>query len=242
MKFSIVTISYNQSKYLTKCIESVLSQDIKDLEYIVVDPGSTDRSREIISSYPQIKKVFKPDRGPSDGLINGFNMANGDYYGFINADDYLLPNALKKLELKILKDDIKFLSGKGLIKKDTGYEIINPTVLTKKDLLYRSSIIFQQSTFFHSDLYKATNGFNFRNKTCWDYELYIDMLNTGVKHEVFDELLAVFRVHDESITGSGRLNDIYIKELERIFYKNKGRDYNILDKCITFLSKINRLI
>ena len=90
MKFSIVTISYNQVKYLKQCIESVLSQQNVDIEYIIVDPGSTDGSREIINSYQNIIKIFKKDIGPADGLNNGFKIASGDYFGFINSDDFLI--------------------------------------------------------------------------------------------------------------------------------------------------------
>jgi glycosyltransferase involved in cell wall biosynthesis len=99
MKFSIVTISYNQGKYLRECIESVLNQqEDADIEYIVVDPGSIDESKEIINSYKQIIKVFELDKGPADGLNKGFQLATGDYFGFINADDYLLPGAINKIE------------------------------------------------------------------------------------------------------------------------------------------------
>ncbi|PMX34065.1 hypothetical protein C1Y26_29800 [Pseudomonas sp. MPR-R2A7] len=69
MKISIVTISFNQADYLKKCIDSVLSQHFNDLEYIVVDPGSTDGSREIIESYgDRLIKVFEKDTGAADGL------------------------------------------------------------------------------------------------------------------------------------------------------------------------------
>ena len=72
--------------YLVKIKQVV---DPADLEYIIVDPGSTDGSRELISSYgDQIIKVFQTDQGPADGLNQGFARATGDIYGFINSDDY----------------------------------------------------------------------------------------------------------------------------------------------------------
>src|SRR6056297_1925233 len=98
MKFSIVTISYNQVEFLSQCIDSVFSQDVEDLEYIIVDPGSTDGSRELIEAYSdRIVKVFEKDKGPADGLNKGFDVATGDVYGFINSDDYLLPGALRSV-------------------------------------------------------------------------------------------------------------------------------------------------
>ena len=92
MKVSIVTISFNQARFLRRAITSVLSQDYPDIEYIVVDPGSTDGSREIINAYgPRLASViFDPDDGPADGLNRGFQLATGDVLAYINADDALL--------------------------------------------------------------------------------------------------------------------------------------------------------
>ena len=105
MKISIVTISYNQEKYLRECIESILNQKDCELEYIVVDPGSTDGSRELIESYgDRILHVFERDNGPADGLNKGFAKATGDIYGFINSDDYLLPQALHHISQFFLQN------------------------------------------------------------------------------------------------------------------------------------------
>ena len=84
MKFSIVTISYNQAQFLEQAIRSVIEQDYPDVEYIVVDPGSTDGSREIIERYrDRIDRIiFEPDKGPADGLNKGFAQATGDVFGF----------------------------------------------------------------------------------------------------------------------------------------------------------------
>ena len=93
MRISIVTLSYNQRTFLREAIDSVLQQDHPDLEYIVVDPGSTDGSREFIRSYGEqvAQVVFEPDQGAADGLNKGFSRATGEVFGFLNADDYLLP-------------------------------------------------------------------------------------------------------------------------------------------------------
>jgi glycosyltransferase involved in cell wall biosynthesis len=96
-RISIVTISLNQRAFLATAIESVLSQDYGNLEYIVVDPGSTDGSRRVIVGYADRidHVVFERDGGAAEGLNNGFRHATGDLYGFLNADDVLLPGALK---------------------------------------------------------------------------------------------------------------------------------------------------
>ena len=97
MKFSIVTISFNQSVFIEKAILSVIGQDYPDIEYIVVDPGSTDGSRDIIEKYRTKihKTIFEPDQGPGQGLNRGFAQASGEIYGYINADDYYEPDAFR---------------------------------------------------------------------------------------------------------------------------------------------------
>ena len=98
LKISIVTLSFNQRAYLQEAIDSVLSQGYLDLEYIVVDPGSTDGSRDLIKSYGDriAHCIFEPDRGAADGLNKGFERATGDVFGFLNADDLLFPGALRR--------------------------------------------------------------------------------------------------------------------------------------------------
>ena len=91
MKFSIVTISFNQARFLERAIVSVIEQKGVELEYIVVDPGSTDGSRDIIERHRDLiaHVVFEKDKGPADGLNKGFSHATGSIYGYLNADDVL---------------------------------------------------------------------------------------------------------------------------------------------------------
>ena len=97
MRISIVTLSFNQRAYLLEAMDSVLSQGYSDLEYIIVDPGSTDGSRELIESYSDrlAQIIFEPDRGAADGLNKGFSRATGEVFGFLNADDVLFPGSLQ---------------------------------------------------------------------------------------------------------------------------------------------------
>ncbi len=114
MKVSIVTISFNQAEFVERAIQSVLAQDYPDIEYIVVDPGSTDGSREIIERYrSQISKIIlRPDRGAADGLNGGFAEATGDIFGFLNSDDMLLPGAISSAAASLDKHkDIDIVSG-----------------------------------------------------------------------------------------------------------------------------------
>lgn len=245
MKISIVTISFNQKKYLTECIESILTQKGCELEYIVVDPGSTDGSRAVIESFgDRIVKVFEKDNGPADGLNRGFVRATGDVYGFINSDDYLLPGALKAVADAFKSaDQNMFLTGGGFTENELGTRTrIYPNELTLAGMLHRSDVMFQQATFFPASLYKLIGKFNTSNATCWDYELFLKFLLIGAHHQVIDSDLAVFRLHEGSISGSGRLQSKYFNDLDKLFVETTGRERHLIDKLMTSYLRIKRII
>jgi len=107
MKFSIVTICYNPGGVLRSAIESVLAQSYEDVEYLIVDGGSTDGTVEWVSelakSEPRMKVVSEPDRGLYDALNKGVRLATGEVIGFVHADDFLahddvLKHVVEKLE------------------------------------------------------------------------------------------------------------------------------------------------
>jgi glycosyltransferase involved in cell wall biosynthesis len=243
MKISIVTISFNQKQYLKDCIDSILSQEDCDLEYIVVDPGSTDGSRELIESYGnRLIKVFEKDDGPADGLNKGFAHATGEIYGFINSDDYLLPGALKCItQFFANRPPETFMTGHGFTEDEIGRRTpVYPSVLTEKTMLHRAAVLFQQATFFNRALFVATGGFNPTNSTCWDYEIFLRFLQNGATHFVIGDSLATFRLYCESISGSGRLRNRYFQDLDRLFVRNFRRDRNFLDKLMTVYLRSKR--
>jgi glycosyltransferase involved in cell wall biosynthesis len=243
MKISIVTISFNQRSYLKTCIDSILSQTGCNVEYIVVDPGSTDGSRELIESYGDaIIKVFEPDDGPADGLNKGFARATGDVYGFINSDDYLLPGALNRVkDFFFMHPQNAFMTGQGFTEDEFARRTpVRPSVLTTQAMLHRAAVMFQQTTFFLAEQFKIVGGFNPQNRTCWDYELFLNLLQHQATHYVVKEDLAVFRLYQGSISGSGRLEEKYFQELDALFIKYFGRSRNALDMLYTSYLRAKR--
>jgi len=101
MKFSIITPSFNQAQFIEQTIKSVVSQKV-DLEYLIIDGGSTDGSLKIIQKYAQkyqsIKYISEKDRGQSDAINKGLSMATGDIVAYLNSDDYYLPKTLSQVE------------------------------------------------------------------------------------------------------------------------------------------------
>mgnify|MGYP005647148369 FL=1 len=96
---SIITISLNSEKTIAKTIESVKNQTYKNIEYIIIDGKSEDRTIDIIHSYNDIisKIISEKDDGIYDAFNKGLNLYKGDLIGFVNSDDVLLPNAIEIL-------------------------------------------------------------------------------------------------------------------------------------------------
>lgn len=228
MKISIVTISFNQYEFLGQCINSVLSQRESlskagvELEYIVVDPGSTDGSRELITSYGnEIITVFEKDSGPSDGLNKGFFNATGDIFAYINADDFFLEGALCEAINVFKANDCDIFYGHGWIVDEQGKKVHRclSHKFSLKQYALGNSVIMQQSTFFKKSAFEKARGFNAENKVCWDGELIVDMVLNGAKSVRVNKFLSSFRVYGSSISGSGNYLEASRKEHVRIANK-----------------------
>ncbi|TPQ49415.1 glycosyltransferase [Prosthecomicrobium hirschii] len=244
MKFSIVTISFNQAEFLERAMRSVLTQTGVDVEYIVVDPGSTDGSREIIERYRDqlAHVVFEKDDGPADGLNKGFARATGDWYGYINSDDwYFLGGLAAAAQAAERQSDVGALVGHGAI-VDVRDDIIRASYSKRFSLAAASmgsAFALQQATFYRADVFRAIGGFNAANCTCWDGEILIDIAQAGYKVARYDAKVGAFRIHGQSITGSGRLNDRYRDDQNRLFRKIRGRPMTAWDRQV--LSRLYRL-
>lgn len=247
MKISVVTISYNQVQFLERAIRSIIDQDYPDIEYIIVDPGSTDGSRTIIESYRTriTKIILEPDKGPVDGLNKGFRHATGDIFCFVNADDALLPGALEKVaKFFSLRPEADVACGHGYIVDEHDHVLRKAfsDTFSVRRYIYGGVTILQQSTFFRRDAFKKVDGFNPENMTCWDGELFLDFGLHKLNIKVIDEFLSVFRIHQASITGTGRLNEQYRLDLDRLFVKAMRRKKIWFDQLIGIFTRFEKHI
>lgn len=206
MKFSIVTVSYNQAKFLERTILSVLNQKFSNLEYIIVDPGSTDGSRETIQKYSKhfTHIIYEPDQGPADGLNKGFSRATGDIFGFLNSDDVFLDGCLQKVCDFFQKNrTVDVVSGNAYIIDINDKKIRNgySDRFSLPRFAYNSAFLMQPSTFFKASTFKQTSGFNISNKTAWDAELFVDMCTDGAKFTLINSYLSGYRLHSTSVTS-----------------------------------------
>lgn len=111
-RVSIVTPSYNQGRFIEETIRSVLLQGYPNLEYIIIDGGSTDNSVEVIQKYAQWLAywVSEPDRGQAEAINKGFSHSTGQFLGWINSDDYFYPSFIHRMVLAFqTKPEVDFL-------------------------------------------------------------------------------------------------------------------------------------
>jgi glycosyltransferase involved in cell wall biosynthesis len=252
MRISVVTISYNQAKYLPSCIESVLAQDGVDVEYIVVDALSSDGSADVIERYrPRLARVIgEKDRGPPDGLNKGFAAATGDIFYYLNADDVIYPGTFKIALAQFQKHprvDVIYADGEMIDEHDNVIRKIHSLPgITSFSHAVGATTILQQATFLRRDAFARTQGFNIANRSCWDGELVQDLLLSRAKFRHFKGNWAGFRVHAGSISGSNRLAEIYRTEQSRLFEAVAGRRRYPIDVVSQYalrgLGKAQRLL
>ena len=232
MKISMVTLSFNQGRFLESAIRSVVDQQGVDLDYIMVDPGSTDESRSIIERYQDRLShiVYERDDGPADGLNRGFAQASGQIYGFLNADDLLRPGALAKVAQAFEQNpDADIISGNGHILDADGATIrrMYSDRFSLWGYLYGGAVLLQQSTFFRASAFETAGGFNVNNRTCWDGELWLDMALAGKRFLRANGFWSGFRVYGGTITSGIHGNDdhrrTYDRDRRRMFLKARGR-------------------
>ncbi|MBP2134575.1 glycosyltransferase involved in cell wall biosynthesis [Methanomicrobium sp. W14] len=218
-KISVITPSFNQDSFLEETVRSVLLQNYPNLEYIILDGGSSDSSVEIIKKYDDFIDywVSKPDKGQADAIYKGIKMATGDIVAYINSDDFYYPGTFFKVAEKFLEDPLSgWLTGKTVFVDEFSvpmndqpkYLPINMFTMT-----YLGNFITQPSTFWKKDLFLSVGGFNKNLRFCFDYELFMKFLKIE-KPLWCNGNFAAFRYH--SLSKTANIHDVCIEESEVI--------------------------
>jgi glycosyltransferase involved in cell wall biosynthesis len=227
---SIVTPSFNQAKYLRDTIESVLNQDYPRIEYIVVDGGSNDGSREIIESYGEriSSWISEPDSGQTDAVNKGFALARGEIFAWLNSDDTYLPDAVC-IAVKYLQEhsEIGMMYGKAFYIDQDGEAIARYPArrTTYKGLKRGINTIPQQTMFFRSILWKIVGPLDPSFFYAMDYDLWVRIaaISPIGFHPRF---MANFRLQEDSKS----LTQAYRcwPEMMRVHFREGGSKFSIL--------------
>ncbi len=227
---SIVTPSYNQARFLEFTIRSVLEQDYPNIEYILVDGGSTDGSMDIIRRYADRFAwwVSEKDRGQTDAINKGFARAKGDILAWLNSDDTYEPHAVAEA--------VEFLRGRpevGLVYGDANFTnesggVIGrfPAAQTDYKRLRRGYVhIPQQASFWRADLWRKVGPLDPTFYFAMDYDLWVRIAALSPV-QYTPRLWANFRLHTQGKTIAA--DDRCWPEMLKVHYRDGGSWFSIL--------------
>lgn len=208
---SVITPSYNQGKFIRQTIESVLSQDYPNIEYIIVDALSTDETLPIVGEYKdRLTLIAERDSGQTDAINKGLRRATGDIVCWLNSDDYFLPGALDLVGNFFANNPDKlWLTGDCQIVDQAGRPIQQPVrhykrllrSLTPALYLGMTNAICQPSTFWrrsvHTQLGFLTESLHYTMD--YDWWLRLQQLQPPA---ILPQPLTAFRIHADSKGGN----------------------------------------
>jgi len=228
-KISVVTPSFNQGQFLEETILSVTGQDYPNLEYIIIDGGSTDGSVDIIKKYADRLTywVSEPDKGQSHAVNKGFERATGDIFCWLNSDDIFLPGTLAFVGQQFSDAEIIWgtggLSGMSADGEMTGSLLHVPeTSLLQWYTHFREgrAIIFQPATFWRHQLWEEVVELRDDLHYAFDFEFFLRARIRFGPPVQWQKELAAFRFHDDSKTCKN--SDMFLLENLQIIRENLG--------------------
>jgi glycosyltransferase involved in cell wall biosynthesis len=209
-RVSIIIPAYNAEKYIAETVESVLAQSFRDLECIVVDDGSIDRTGEIVRGFGErVRNICQDNAERSAARNRGIALASGDYIGFLDADDILLPEKLK--------EQVAFLDA------HPGYDVVYSRVAYFRDngerrcyrvrratpsgdilpFLIWSNFITMNSPLFRRGAVERVAGFNVSLCRYEDWDLLLRLALSGYRFGFIDSLHSLCRMHGGNTVADG---------------------------------------
>lgn len=206
MKITVVTPSYNQGIYIERTIQSVLSQNIEELEYIIMDGGSTDNTIDILKKYGE-RLIWKSekDKGQTDAVNKGIRAASGDIIGWLNSDDIYYPGAIVKIK-KIFEE----YPGVNVVYGNANHIREDDSIIEEyytEDFNYERlkdvCFICQPSLFFRKKLVDQYGYLDDTLQYCMDYDYWL-RLGKGEQFFRLNDLIAGSRLYEDNKTLGAR--------------------------------------
>ena len=197
-RISVVTPNYNYGHLIEHTIRSVLDQDYPNLEYIVVDDGSTDNSVEVIRKYEgRLRLVVQPNRGQSAAINHGFRLATGEIQAWLNSDDLYLPGALHRAAKAFQNPRVDFVFGDHVAIDLEGWEVYRERLGladARALLVYLDRTLFQEATFWRRHVYEACGPIDDDLYFSMDYAWFLRVTHR-FRGLYIPEYLGAVRVH-----------------------------------------------
>jgi len=225
---SIVTPSLNQGRFIEETIQSVLQQDYPNIEYVVMDGGSTDETMSILKKYDgRLRWVSEPDCGQSDAINKGWRLCRGEIVAYLNADDTYAPGALASVaETFSGHPAAAMVYGECRSFWPDGRQVINqpPATVTAAALIDQGNLIFQPASFLRRTALERAGGIDPSIRYWMDYDLYIRLATVGPFVRL-PRVLANFRVHDEQKSADA---PALYREARQISRQHGGRFFSAM--------------
>ena len=245
MKVSAITVCLNSKDTIEQTIQSIIGQTYKDIEYIIIDGGSDDGTKEIIERYRDHIAVFisEPDEGIYDAMNKGIRVSTGQIIGIVNSDDWLEPDAIEAVVNIFETEEIDIVYGNvNEIENNRPVSVLRSLEKLDDENVWTTMPVWHPATFIGKDVYERLGGYSTRYRISSDYEFIIRCVLNHEKFYYVDKVLSNFR--NEGL--SSRELQLYAEENRTIIseYKDRIKDYKkILDfyneyiKCLIFEKK-----
>lgn len=238
-KISIITPSYNQGSYLEETIQSVLSQNYPNLEFLILDGGSTDNSVEVIRKYEDKIDFWRShkDGGQSEAIIEGFERATGDIIAWLNSDDMYEPGALHAVaEAFEKKKDAVFVYGDYYVIRQDKVRVLKRKVSCDFNVMaYAYLMIPQPSSFWKKDAYEKLGGLDPELHYVMDYDLFLKFAKKYPAKSIvhLKKPLSAFRLHPQSKSVS--LMSAFVRENKLVVDRIVGAHTEMQRKLLRYL-------
>jgi glycosyltransferase involved in cell wall biosynthesis len=219
---SIVTVCKNSAQFLDETITSVLNQNYPNIEYIIIDGNSTDNTLDIIKQYSEKIAIWisEDDEGMYHAINKGLKFATGDYILILNSDDTLADrNVIKNVVKEISNKRLSYYYGNIMKRKEGKVKKVKLFPVSYKKLLYSTHGTFvpHPCFFISSKMNSILEGYDSEYKYASDYDYILRALKNDDKKGLHLNIFTtIFRMHENSITASGKIND----ERKRILQKH----------------------
>ncbi|MEY8768495.1 glycosyltransferase family 2 protein [Francisella philomiragia] len=202
IKFTVITVCYNSEKTIQRTLQSIKDQTYKNIEYIIIDGGSTDRTLEIINQYSDIVNILvsEPDNGIYDAMNKGIRLATGDYIGFLNSDDYYANNIFEEYSIALISENYDFIYSNtayifDMYSNASFYKA--PKYKSKKffKIMKRHIPFCHQSLYVSRKTFQKLKWFNLKYQISADYDFFLRMMMIDdVEGFYLDKNLCYFRL------------------------------------------------
>lgn len=233
-KISIVTPSYNQGQYIEETILSVIGQGYPNLEYIIIDGGSSDETVDIIKKYEASITywVSEKDKGQSHAINKGFARATGDILAWLNSDDMYMPGTLNKVVTMLRPAANAIVFGNCLHFNEGGTQFVawgSDVVNFAKQSLENVDFISQPSAFWTRKTWETVGSLSEDLHFAFDWEWFLRARQNSTEFIATNNCFSLFRIHNQHKTGVGGLKrQQEILSIYNRFSKHYARLYEMV--------------